>query len=578
MGRRKTVGFLASGIMDEMQEQLCKGIFKESSKDDVNIVVIPVKYIDREMKDIPDLYEYQYKTNAESITANNIDCLVIAADCIGCLTTEENLVRFVDGIRDKGIPIILAAANMDGYSGVVFDNKAGIIEGMEYLVEDLGIRRIGMLKSLEHNADVAERYEAYREMMEYYKLDIDPKSVITTNLSTDCKAECEQLLDDNPDLEAVICVNDDVALGLYDVMKSRGLVPGKDLKVMGFDNSISGSMVTPSLATVDASAESLGERVYMNVRLLLEDWPVGQMTIPTRFILRDSFGSFLDMKNIDDEILNKNFLDKYFHRIFFKFDNISSPEDFEILVMYKSLMNMIIDYVEDNSYSHERVEFIKSKADDFFRTGVMEYTDVDVLLAYIHRVCLAVTNRVDNYEEKCHVYDTFSAILEGIIAAVHNNDLNNENSLNQSINNLKNLVEDTLDLVHGGDEGYANIVSNLKLFGVNNAYVYIYEQPIVHKQGEELEMPETVLLKVAMTDGDIKLVPSIEQPVEIDHLFNNRFITTEKFNMVLMPLYFRETLYGSILYDLTDVTYRSGDFMAKQYATTARVIDILKRG
>ena len=253
-----------------------------------------------------------------------------------------------------------------------------------------------MLKSVEHNADVAERYEAYREMMEYYKLDIDPKSVITTNLSTDCKPECEQLLDNNPDLEAVICVNDDVALGLYDVMKSRGLVPGKDLKVMGFDNSISGSMVTPSLATVDASAESLGERVYMNVRLLLEDWPVGQMTIPTRFILRDSFGSFLDMKNIDDEILNKNFLDKYFHRIFFKFDNISSPEDFEILVMYKSLMNMIIDYVEDNSYSHERVEFIKSKADDFFRTGVMEYTDVDVLLAYIHRVCLAVTNRVDN--------------------------------------------------------------------------------------------------------------------------------------------------------------------------------------
>ena len=126
MGRRKTVGFLASGIMDEMQEQLCKGIFNESSKDDVNIVVIPVKYIDREMKDIPDLYEYQYKTNAENITANNIDCLIIAADCIGCLTTEENLLRFVDGIRDKGIPIILAAAKIDGYSGVIFDNKVNI--------------------------------------------------------------------------------------------------------------------------------------------------------------------------------------------------------------------------------------------------------------------------------------------------------------------------------------------------------------------------------------------------------------------------------------------------------------------
>ena len=42
-----------------------------------------------------------------------------------------------------------------------------------------------------------------------------------------------------------------------------------------------------------------------------------------------------------------------------------------------------------------------------------------------------------------------------------------------------------------------------------------------------------------------------------------------------MPLYFKETLYGYVLYDLNDVSFRSGDFIANQYATVARLIDIL---
>ena len=56
-------------------------------------------------------------------------------------------------------------------------------------------------------------------------------------------------------------------------------------------------------------------------------------------------------------------------------------------------------------------------------------------------------------------------------------------------------------------------------------------------------------------------------------MFDNDFITDKKYNMVLMPLYFHEFLYGSILYDLTDITYQSGDFLANQYALVTRIID-----
>ena len=47
--------------------------------------------------------------------------------------------------------------------------------------------------------------------------------------------------------------------------------------------------------------------------------------------------------------------------------------------------------------------------------------------------------------------------------------------------------------------------------------------------------------------------------------------------MALMPLYFGDTIYGSIQLDLTDIIFRNAEFLANQFATTARVIRILQQ-
>ena len=57
------------------------------------------------------------------------------------------------------------------------------------------------------------------------------------------------LLECTPDADAIVCANDEMALGLYEVIRERGLVPGKDIKVMGFDNSVEGAKAKPSLSS-----------------------------------------------------------------------------------------------------------------------------------------------------------------------------------------------------------------------------------------------------------------------------------------------------------------------------------------
>ena len=80
-----------------------------------------------------------------------------------------------------------------------------------------------------------------------------------------------------------------------------------------------------------------------------------------------------------------------------------------------------------------------------------------------------------------------------------------------------------------------------------------------------------------MTSGKIKPIPPEDQVIYIDEMYNNKFIPDRKFNRVVMPLYFQNTVYGCLLYDLTDITYKNGEFLAKYYSITVRIIDKIRK-
>lgn len=61
--KRFTIGVLVSGILDEFTKYVCKGILQGAKLAGVNTVIIPGKYIDRDLSDNQELqYEYQYNT------------------------------------------------------------------------------------------------------------------------------------------------------------------------------------------------------------------------------------------------------------------------------------------------------------------------------------------------------------------------------------------------------------------------------------------------------------------------------------------------------------------------------------
>ena len=106
---RKTIGVMVGGITDDFTRFLCKGLREAAKEQDVNMVVLPGKFLNRDYAQNTDImYEYQYDTLFSSVQKGRLDGIIVAANCIGCYTTKERMVEFMH--HYDGIPCVLVSS------------------------------------------------------------------------------------------------------------------------------------------------------------------------------------------------------------------------------------------------------------------------------------------------------------------------------------------------------------------------------------------------------------------------------------------------------------------------------------
>jgi len=142
---------------------------------------------------------------------------------------------------------------MDGVPSVLTDNRAGILEAMDHLVDVHGIRRIAFLKGPEINHEAKARFAAYREALASRGLEEDPSLWIQGDftragavraLSAHCRGQAK------PDFQAVLAANDEMAIGALEALREHGCSVPRDVAIVGFDNIQDAQFVLPSLTTV----------------------------------------------------------------------------------------------------------------------------------------------------------------------------------------------------------------------------------------------------------------------------------------------------------------------------------------
>ena len=573
--RRKNIAFLTSGIMDYLSSDAWNGIKNAARNDDVNLITVPLKYIARDLTGLPDRYEYQYEITASFLKKESIDGLIVAADYIGCLTTRKVLEDFIRSLDD--IPIVILASRVKGYPGVTFDNVSGIKEALSYLIEKKKIKRIGMLGGPDSNSDAYERKMAYEDCLREHGIEKKDTWFVAGDLTERVTKEAAKLLDQAPELQAVFCVNDSTAIGLYDVMRKRGLEPGSDICIFGFDNLVSGAMMNPSLSTIDANTTELAAYAYQLLMRKLSGEEVGEEKLPTRFICRDSFGNASDaVDRGGDQLISKLFLDHYFDQVFYRYRNHELEDGSKLRLRFVEVMSELIDNTRKYSVDDASVRRLTDNIKSFLKNGALDYTDYDELIPYMQRIHSEITKSFTDNMRKNRASEVLATLYKYIIKIQNNRNVKYEEHLDHILYSMKTLVRDSLNFSYANDLSYIELVSHLDWMDIKNAYVYIFEKPIVRLQQEPVDTSVPIRLKATLKNGVPESVPFNRQPVSCEELFNNAEMSDEKAELVMMPLYFGDTVYGLILHDLTEMTFRNGEFLTNQLGTAARMIEVLR--
>lgn len=89
-------------------------------------------------------------------------------------------------------------------------------------------------------------------------------------------------------------------------------------------------------------------------------------------------------------------------------------------------------------------------------------------------------------------------------------------------------------------------------------------------------MPKHMYLKAVLEDGKVRGIPVTRQRKRISDIYHNADSISERYSLVLLPLFSNEFLYGVILCDLTEKMFDNGEFLVNQMGSAVKMIQLLR--
>lgn len=161
----------------------------------------------------------------------------------------------------------------DGMFSLAMPDAAAMACAIDKLVER-GHARIGIITGPTGNTrPVADRVAGARARLLELGLDVPPEAVSETDGydAPDARAATRRLLSARPDLTAIACTGDILALGVIAECRRSGLSVPNDISVTGCGDTIMGQYVEPKLSTVRLEFRRLGEIAAAKLLVMLGD-------------------------------------------------------------------------------------------------------------------------------------------------------------------------------------------------------------------------------------------------------------------------------------------------------------------
>ncbi|MFP4115056.1 MAG: diguanylate cyclase [Spirochaetota bacterium] len=270
------------------QRLILEGIQAFAAEHDVSFLAFAVGRLHT-----PFVWERGRELLYDFVNPERLDGLLVYSSAISNFSGLEAL-----GERLKtysSIPIVHIGCRLDQGGAVLVDNTHGFRNLVVHLIRDHGYRRLGFIGGPPGNDEAQSRRETFLETARELGVEVPERNMCDGLFTIDSGRDgvIELVAKRGIDVQAIICANDNTAIGAWQELWARRKGVPTDIAITGFDDLEVSSFLELPLTTVH---QPLHEQGYAAARLLYEMIEAGEVdhgetrVLPTEVVLRGSCG------------------------------------------------------------------------------------------------------------------------------------------------------------------------------------------------------------------------------------------------------------------------------------------------
>lgn len=221
-----------------------------------------------------------------------VDVAVVYERSIKDSTVVDELVERANALG-KTVIVVEPDKLREGCVNITFDEMNAFREIVTHLAEDHKFTRINCIAGIKGNPISEKRVQVYKDVLEEYGIPFDEKRFGYGDFySFPTVAVMERFLENEAELpQAIVCINDSMAITVCEVLAERGYYVPDDIVVTGFDGIEQEKYCHPRLTTCRRDMDKLARLVFgISEAALSGNEPENEYVFPYTACISESCG------------------------------------------------------------------------------------------------------------------------------------------------------------------------------------------------------------------------------------------------------------------------------------------------
>ena len=256
---KNRLAIFTNGFSNEFVEYIVSGFHNKAKEDGADVFVF-VTYC------TANSHELQNKCQLNIFHLPDPEDFDGAIMLTNTFNYPDEQERVCARFQRAGVPMITLEVDVPGLSCIKSENYEGVKDLAFHLIEHHDAQKIIYVNGIEGNAENKIRRQALVDVLAEHGIKLHAELQCDFGFYT-AYLEINRYLDEGNELpDAIVCANDEMALGIHSALNERGLSVPEDVLLTGFDMIKSGQYMFPILATVSRGWEKFGAAAYEKLK------------------------------------------------------------------------------------------------------------------------------------------------------------------------------------------------------------------------------------------------------------------------------------------------------------------------